>query len=1076
MSFGCGCGCGAVSDASCGCCDGVQALVPEAHENRPGLSQLSTRIGTHGTFLASLQARLTSHVLAHEVFSAGQPTETVTTRPLAKLTARSDDAVPALLDAWACAADVLTFYQERIANEGYLRTARQGRSLHELASLPGYMPRPGLGSSTCLAFELDPLARAPIVIPAGTRAQSIPGQGQTPQSFETSDDFAASGAWNRLPMRQTRPQDLHDVRDGTLWLEGTATRLKAGLPLLISADGAEPRPFRIVRVEEQPDRQRTRITLERWAKSGQVAMSLLADAPQDTALAEVKATLARVDDDDAAEWARLHASVGELLHRRLSPPSRAWLKQASEVAATKLPAAESPPALVINGVSGGGSSGEDDQDTDLWERLLARPSVPLASAERLSHNARDELSANSGGTFSLLSAANPQLANNLAPALAGVQRADEQPALRVYALRVQAGAFGRNFPRPSGTAQYKPTDSAVITYVAELPDWSIVRPRHSEEESVLHLDGAYDTILPGSWLLLDCAAVSLAHSSVAPTGETIVAQARRVFPKLTRAEYGQSGESTEVEIDRPWLKYGDEDDDSDSPSINHLAMASQPSGDDSFAIVRRTAIYAASEELALAEAPVADPVCDGTQGLALDVLAMGIEPGRLIALRGERADVPGVTGLEGAEIAMIAAVSHSTPDQAVGEVEKGHVTASHSYTTVTLERPLSYCYRRETLQVYGNVVRATQGQTRREPLGNGDATVANQAFALKHAPVTHLPAVNARGSRSTARVYVEDVEWARAESFIDLGPEDRVFVESVLPDGSTAIRFGDGREGARLPSGTLNVAAIYREELGASGNLRAGQIAQLADRPLGVREVVNPVAATGGADPEGPDLVRRNVPIASAALGRLVALSDYADFARGFAGIEKATTTIVPAGGRRLVHLTLGGIDDAPVDLDSELMRTLRRSLRELGDPAVPLQVATRALLPVVIEARVAIAQDRLWERVSSDVRAALARALGYHARDFGQAMAASEIIALIQGVPGVTRVDLDVFGTLPPLSASDVPTPDAIAEGIALLEQVAPVIRPAPARMGPDGTIQPAQLVTLVGSGAQTIALNQQA
>ena len=29
----------------------------------------------------------------------------------------------ALLDAWSMAADVLTFYQERIANEAYLRTA-----------------------------------------------------------------------------------------------------------------------------------------------------------------------------------------------------------------------------------------------------------------------------------------------------------------------------------------------------------------------------------------------------------------------------------------------------------------------------------------------------------------------------------------------------------------------------------------------------------------------------------------------------------------------------------------------------------------------------------------------------------------------------------------------------------------------------------------------------------------------------------------------------------------------------------------------------------------------------------------
>ena len=54
---------------------------------------------------------------------------------LSALTTReSDDPAIALLDAWAVAGDVLTFYQERIANEGYLRTATERRSIRELAA------------------------------------------------------------------------------------------------------------------------------------------------------------------------------------------------------------------------------------------------------------------------------------------------------------------------------------------------------------------------------------------------------------------------------------------------------------------------------------------------------------------------------------------------------------------------------------------------------------------------------------------------------------------------------------------------------------------------------------------------------------------------------------------------------------------------------------------------------------------------------------------------------------------------------------------------------------------------------
>jgi len=57
----------------------------------------------------------------------------------------SDPAI-ALLDSWALVADVLSFYQERIANEGYLRTALERRSVLELARLIGYQLRPGVAA------------------------------------------------------------------------------------------------------------------------------------------------------------------------------------------------------------------------------------------------------------------------------------------------------------------------------------------------------------------------------------------------------------------------------------------------------------------------------------------------------------------------------------------------------------------------------------------------------------------------------------------------------------------------------------------------------------------------------------------------------------------------------------------------------------------------------------------------------------------------------------------------------------------------------------------------------------------
>src|SRR5580704_8235451 len=90
----------------------------------------------------------------------------------------------ALLDCWALVADVLTFYQERIANEGYLRTATERRSVLELANLIGYKLRPGVAATVYLAYTLDedrsktPPAPTETTIPAGSRSQSVPGPGQ----------------------------------------------------------------------------------------------------------------------------------------------------------------------------------------------------------------------------------------------------------------------------------------------------------------------------------------------------------------------------------------------------------------------------------------------------------------------------------------------------------------------------------------------------------------------------------------------------------------------------------------------------------------------------------------------------------------------------------------------------------------------------------------------------------------------------------------------------------------------------------------------------------------------------------
>ena len=215
----------------CGCCEGVEKLTPLPRANRPGLTALTYRIGTHATFFETMKACLTTHCLGNE----DQCRDGDGLRPLQGLTTReTDDPAIALLDSWALVADVLSFYQERIANEGYLLTATERRSVLELARLVGYTLRPGVAATVYLAFTLEKDYK--IEIPLGTRGQSIPNPGELPQAFETVEAIPARTEWNAMKPRQSHPQflvpDAAFTGERSLLLDGIATNLKANNVIL----------------------------------------------------------------------------------------------------------------------------------------------------------------------------------------------------------------------------------------------------------------------------------------------------------------------------------------------------------------------------------------------------------------------------------------------------------------------------------------------------------------------------------------------------------------------------------------------------------------------------------------------------------------------------------------------------------------------------------------------------------------------------------------------------------------------------------------------------------------------------
>jgi hypothetical protein len=228
------------------------------------------------------------------------------------------------------------------------------------------------------------------------------------------------------------------------------------------------------------------------------------------------------------------------------------------------------------------------------------------------------------------------------------------------------------------------------------------------------------------------------------------------------------------------------------------------------------------------------------------------------------------------------------------------------------------------------------------------------------------------------------------------------------------VTFGDGVHGARLPTGHENVRARYRFGTGRAANVGADRITQAITRPLGVTAVTNPQPATGGAEADGPGLTRRTIPLAVSALDRLVSLKDYEDFARSRAGIGRAAAREIFDGRRRILHVTVAGVDDIAIADDSEVLRALRSSLAEYGDSRLPVRVEVRELVLLLLAAKVKVAPDHTWTVVEPRLRQALLTRFGSGRRELGRPARLSEVLATAHSVPGVDYVDVDVFTGVP--------------------------------------------------------------
>jgi hypothetical protein len=534
----------------------------------------------------------------------------------------------------------------------------------------------------------------------------------------------------------------------------------------------------------------------------------------------------------------------------------------------------------------------------------------------------------------------------------------------VFALRASAGFFGNNAP---AFKSLPPTGTGKPNFGQDWDGgWQIWLNQQAGDTSTYYdssvdayLERSITGLVPDSWCVLR------------ETGGTQRFYKITASPEKSIAAFAMSGKVIALKFKEL-----------DGSSLTNAEKSSAFT-------VRNTTAYFKSEQLILSQLPITEDLTPGA-ALPLSGLVLGLVVGQPVTLSGDRTDMPGVTGKETLTIKTIQ-----------------HFNGT---TQITFESGWKYTYKRSSVTLNANTVKATHGETVKETLGSGNGAEIHQSFTLKKPPLTYTSASTPSGGESSLELRVDSVLWEEASSLYGLTPRDEKYTVRIEDGGSAKILFGDGISGARLPTGEFNVMAVYRSGTGLSGQVDADLLTLLKTRPLGVKSVTNPLAASGAADPEKMDDARTNAPLTVRTLDRIVSLQDYEDFARTFSGIGKAQAVALWNGEHHLVHLTIAGADGKPVDPASDLYENLVDAINAIRDPAQMVRVDQFDSLLFNLKANLVIDTRYIAADVLSDAEGVLKEAFAFARRTFGQPVTAAEVVTILQGVEGVIAVDLDAL------------------------------------------------------------------
>jgi predicted phage baseplate assembly protein len=297
-------------------------------------------------------------------------------------------------------------------------------------------------------------------------------------------------------------------------------------------------------------------------------------------------------------------------------------------------------------------------------------------------------------------------------------------------------------------------------------------------------------------------------------------------------------------------------------------------------------------------------------------------------------------------------------------------------------------------------VGARQGVRKSEEfISTGDRV---QRFALS----------SARMAQGSVSVRVGGNAWEEARFFIDSGPDSRHF--QVETDGLDvpSIIFGDGIHGAVPPAGEI-ITAEYLETLGSHGNIGRELVTEIVSPVYssGTRidlTVTNPTASTGGSDCETLEHAKLQAPAELRSLWKAVTKADYQALAEGFPGVAKAQVLDAnDCANIRYYQVNMAVAPDGGGLPSPVLKSELAEFIESHKVITIEVNIFDPSYRPVPIDAEVYVYPTEQPEDVRTRMESALREFFSFEKTTFGQTVHFSDVVALLDGVRGVSYVKL---------------------------------------------------------------------